>query len=396
MLSPARKLLLVALPAAIVSVIAALVIVEVWVRLAWDDRQGTPGFYLSDPVLGQRLAPGYDGWFAGAPVHINALGFRDSRDYTVEKPTGTYRILVLGDSVTFGHGALYETTYPYLLEQRLKAWRPDVSWEVWNLGVPGYNTRQELDYLRAVRARFAPDLVVVGFFVNDFTGNEPVPAPSFRTRATSVLQRFMQRRLYSYEFYKRTYLTMRWKVLTDPAGGQRVEHLATEQALLAPAANTEVPGAQQLTDVEHFDDEQVARFVCTGVPGIDPRTVEEWRARVRDPSSDLAPWVDALRGLQAESRHGSFPIVVFVNLAPDICQGEDRFYDGGMLGFDDALLEVVNGYLPAVSSARAFLHYRPSQMPAASAHAFGNANRVKADALFTFLRDRLHAAAPRR
>ena len=47
-----------------------------------------PGFYVSDPVLGIRLNPDYDGWFAGVPARINALGFRDHRDYDVAKPAG--------------------------------------------------------------------------------------------------------------------------------------------------------------------------------------------------------------------------------------------------------------------------------------------------------------------
>ncbi len=41
---------------------------------------------------------------------------------------------------------------------------------------------------------------------------------------------------------------------------------------------------------------------------------------------------------------------------------------------------------PAVSSTRAFLHRRPSQMPGADGHSIGNANRVKADVLFEYLR----------
>ena len=63
-------------------------------------------------MRGQRLAPNYDGWFAGVPVHINGLGFRDARDYALEKGPNTFRILVLGDSVTFGHGSVDEHTYP--------------------------------------------------------------------------------------------------------------------------------------------------------------------------------------------------------------------------------------------------------------------------------------------
>ena len=191
-----RKLLMVALPAVGVATLLSMALIEVWVRLSWDSKRGAPGFYVSDPMLGQRLSPGYDGWFAGVPVHINELGFRDRREYALKKQPGTFRIIVLGDSVTFGHGSLDETTYPFLLEQRLKAWRPDVNWEVWNLGVPGYNTRQELAYLEAVGQRYAPDLVVVGFYPNDYPNNEPIPEPSASRRAGSAAQRFMQRNLY--------------------------------------------------------------------------------------------------------------------------------------------------------------------------------------------------------
>ena len=87
---------------------------------------GLPGLFVPDPVRSMRLAPNYSGWFAGVPVHTNSLGVRDDREFPLEKAPNTFRILVLGDSVTFGHGSLYETTYPHLLEQRLRAWKPGV------------------------------------------------------------------------------------------------------------------------------------------------------------------------------------------------------------------------------------------------------------------------------
>jgi len=59
-------------------------------------------------------------------------------------------------------------------------------WEVWNLGVPGYNTRQELDLLRRVGPSHAPDLVIVGFYANDLAGNEVRPAPSWSRRVGSA------------------------------------------------------------------------------------------------------------------------------------------------------------------------------------------------------------------
>ena len=47
--------------------------------------------------------PDAPGTTYGKPVSHNAEGFRD-RAYAIPKPPGTYRILVLGDSFTWGVG----------------------------------------------------------------------------------------------------------------------------------------------------------------------------------------------------------------------------------------------------------------------------------------------------
>lgn len=382
-----RKVLFIALPAFVVAGLLSAALVEVWVRARWDDKRGTPGFYLSDPVLGQRLAPGYRGWFAGVPVSINSLGFRDDREYAVEKVPGTFRIIVLGDSVTFGHGTLSSTTYPFLLEQRLKQWRPAVKWEVWNLGVPGYNTSQELAYLREVGERYQPDLVIVGFYPNDFTANEPLVAPSVVRRIVSAIQRTMQKHLYSYEFYRSVYLTARWRFVADSAYREQMNNLAGEEALLN-RANGADSAAQQLTDVEFFDDQQVSSFVCPSATGPDARD-DRMRTRYLKQSPEVASWADAVRELQRLNREGRYRLMFFVNMAPQVCDGSDRFYDAGIMDDDALLNEVLGDGTPVVSSTAAYLHYRPSQMPAASGHAIGNANVVKADVLFKFLSERI-------
>ena len=76
----------------------------------------------------------------------------------------------------------------------------------------------------------------------------------------------------------------------------------------------------------------------------------------------------------------------FINMAPVICQTKDRFHDGGALADDAALQAILADGTPVASTTRAFLHYRPSQMPAAGGHSLGNANSVKADVLFEYLR----------
>ena len=363
----------------------AVVAVEVWVRWSWDERRGRPGFYVSDAVLGQRLAPNYDGWFAGVPVKINALGFRDDRDYGIEKPAGGFRILVLGDSVTFGHGTRSDTTYPYLLEQRLREWKPEIAWQVWNLGVPGYATSQELAYLERIGARYDPDLVIVGFYQNDLTGNEPPRSPPAMRRLAAAIQGWMQQRLYSYEFYKRAILTARWRLFTDESTRQRLEHLVTQEIPLTRRDYSAGDEGQQLTPVERFAPADVEAFRCEAQPVPDRRLSAHLREQLERPDGDTAAWLAAVRGFQRLAAEGKYRIVFFINMAPEVCQASDRFFDGGSLEFDEVLRSVLGQGTPVVSTVRDFLEFRPSQMPGASAHAVGNANRVKAETLFEFL-----------
>ena len=348
--------------------------------------KGQPGFFLSDAVRGQRLAAGYDGWFAGVPVHINSLELRDPREYDVAKKPDTFRILVLGDSVTFGHGSVYEHTYPYLTEQRLKAWRPDVDWQVWNAAVPGYNTSQELAHLVEVGDRFRPDLVVVGFFDNDLSDNHPIQSPGRLWVAAIRLLSVARRHVYSLELYKKVYLTLLWRVSGSTGSRRRLEHLGTEELLLA---NVDASGSveQRLTPYERLTDDEVRRVNCVYGMTPNPDTVP---AIERDPG--FPAWADAVRGFQRLAADGRYRVVFFVNDAPPVCHDlptTDLFYDGGSRAVDALYVRVLGDGTPVVSSYDAFLHMRPSQMPNAAGHSLGNANVVKADVLFEFLRDRV-------
>jgi hypothetical protein len=378
-----RRLVTVSVPALAVAILGAALAAEVWVRASWDVRRGQPGFFLSDAVRGQRLAAGYDGWFAGVPVHINSLELRDPREYDVAKKPNTFRILVLGDSVTFGHGSVYEHTYPYLTEKRLKAWRPDVDWQVWNAAVPGYNTSQELAHLLEVGDRFRPDLVVVGFFGNDLADNHPIQSAGLLQTAAMHLLSLARRHLYSLELYKRTYLTLVWRFSGSDDYRKRMAHLGTEESLLAAVSDASALPQQRLTSFTRLSDEQVAATKCIG--GMTPHS-EMIPALQREPG--YAEWVDAVRGFQRLNSEGRYRIAFFINEAPPVCPDGDYFYDGAR-AMHAFLLGLLGAGTPAVSSYEAFLHTRPSQMPNASAHSLGNANVVKADVLFDFLSRRL-------
>jgi GDSL-like lipase/acylhydrolase family protein len=375
-----RKILTISLPAIAVAGVLVLGAIEVWVRATWDPRKGNPGFFLSDAVRGQRLAAGYDGWFAGVPVHINSLELRDTREYDLAKPANAFRILVLGDSVTFGHGSVH--SYPELLEQRLKAWRPDVDWQVWNAAVPGYNTSQELAQLVEVGDRYRPDLVIVGFFENDLIENRPLRNPGvLRTLAARLLSQ-ARRHMYSLELYKKVYLTLVWRMSGSNEYRQRVAHLDTETALLASSSDASVLPEQRLTAFESLTAEQVRQINCVYGMKPSPATIPAMQH-----DRDFPAWLDAVREFQRLNREGRYRIVFFANDVPPACPDGDVFYDGGSKAIDEFFTRILGDGTPVVSSYDAFLRVRPSQMPNANAHPRGNANVVKAEVLFEYLRD---------
>ena len=100
-------------------------------------------------------------------VRTNSHGFRDY-EFTTAKQAGVFRIIAVGDSVTFGWQQEVGETYPKLLEEMLNR---EVGarhrFEVYNMGVGGYNSEQEAELVRAKGLQFNPDLILVGYVLND-------------------------------------------------------------------------------------------------------------------------------------------------------------------------------------------------------------------------------------
>jgi lysophospholipase L1-like esterase len=118
----------------------------------------------ADPDLVYRHRPGWSTSYQGVPVHFNELGLRERP--IPPREAGERRLLVLGDSVTFGWGVPVEETFPRLLEQTL-ARRAPGSVRVVNAGVGSYNTVQELAFLRRHGAAIDPDQVLLLYVNND-------------------------------------------------------------------------------------------------------------------------------------------------------------------------------------------------------------------------------------
>ncbi|MCB1800110.1 MAG: hypothetical protein KDI82_00335 [Gammaproteobacteria bacterium] len=110
-------------------------------------------------------------WTWGHRVDYNNLGFR-SADVEAEKPAGTRRIMVLGDSLTWGAGLAVDQRYTELLQTRLQHSQPGNRWQVANFGLAGGPTVTEAEILAEHLDHVQPDFIIVGYCVND-----PQPLP---------------------------------------------------------------------------------------------------------------------------------------------------------------------------------------------------------------------------
>jgi lysophospholipase L1-like esterase len=162
-------------------------------------------FYVPDPGLIVRLRPGVQGnfssfWSQGrdVPVTTNRDGFRGA-DWEPPDPQAL-RLLVFGDSVTFGFLLREEEAWPALLRARLEQ-RLGRRVQLRNLAVPGYSsTQSRILCERALQAPdFRPDLVLFASGWNDSFLNPVDDAAMQRSyaflhgSALGAIVRFLQR-----------------------------------------------------------------------------------------------------------------------------------------------------------------------------------------------------------
>jgi hypothetical protein len=92
---------------------------------------------------------------------LNNEGFNSSVDYSIDKPTGTFRILTIGDSHTFGLYVDPSKNYPKQLESNLNGRGcTKNNFEVINMGVPGYDLDYSIERFKSKGLKYSPDLVI--------------------------------------------------------------------------------------------------------------------------------------------------------------------------------------------------------------------------------------------
>lgn len=119
----------------------------------WSERFKDGDFYTFEK--GEGYPPGEEN---------NVDGLRDATR-PVETRDGLRRIVILGDSVTYGHGLDASQTFPQVLERKLREQGRDV--EVFNMGLPGWSTRQERIAYGRIARKYKPNLVVLAVCLND-------------------------------------------------------------------------------------------------------------------------------------------------------------------------------------------------------------------------------------
>ncbi|RME55705.1 MAG: SGNH/GDSL hydrolase family protein [Deltaproteobacteria bacterium] len=98
-------------------------------------------------------------------IRFNSQGFRDV-EHAPSPPAGGHRIVVLGDSFTLGEGVHFPDIYPRRLEALLKK-ACNCPVDVVNLSFMGAATYHEAILLEHKGLPLSPDIVIVGFVLND-------------------------------------------------------------------------------------------------------------------------------------------------------------------------------------------------------------------------------------
>ncbi|MFO0758126.1 MAG: SGNH/GDSL hydrolase family protein [Byssovorax sp.] len=163
--SPTVRLRRAASRAALVlgSISIALGIGEIVARIAFKPARSI-SWYHYDLRYGFRHREDADAttneWGDGKPwrFRTNARGFRGP-DWPDAPPPSTTRVLVMGDSFTFGNAVDEEGTYP-----RVAGATAGPGWEVRNAGVSAWGPQNALAYLETEGESIGASCLVYGFF----------------------------------------------------------------------------------------------------------------------------------------------------------------------------------------------------------------------------------------
>ena len=148
---------------------------------------------VDDPVVDYRRLPNLSWIDNNLRYDINSRGWRD-REHTFDKPPSTFRILSVGDSVTNGHGVNVEEIYTKRLEALLNESPPSPSrsYKLVLITQGALNSEQEAHLVEVEGLRYEPDLIVVGYVLNDPAEGASLRRDRERARQLSLVARLKE------------------------------------------------------------------------------------------------------------------------------------------------------------------------------------------------------------
>lgn len=220
-------------------------------------------------------------------VRINSKGLRDAeRPYA--KPPGARRLLMIGDSFTFGYGVEESQRFASLLQNSLRAHDPRA--EVIDAGVPSWSTADELLFLREEGWKYHPDAVVDCFYENDV--NENVERGLFSLRGGKLV---------ASERVATDHRPSGQAVTRDPINN-RILSVGSDQAAPGAAARAPEPGFW----ISHF---QLARLIRLSAFRARSRPSDPMPAR-RESAQQLCTRLFEEMRREAKARGARFVLVL--------------------------------------------------------------------------------------
>lgn len=148
----------------LISLTLAIFAAELICRFLSNSNDTDPTYKLEHPVLPFVMKPNSESvTLHGHTIKINSHGLRDF-EYPYQKPPGTFRILVLGDSVGFAYGQDMQDGFAKVLERQLNAAKNKTyaRIEVINAAHNGFHILDQYNYLRLYGLGYSPDALVMG------------------------------------------------------------------------------------------------------------------------------------------------------------------------------------------------------------------------------------------
>ena len=204
--------------------------------------------------------------------HTNRVGFRGPATFK-EK---ALRILILGDSYTFGWAVNDDEAYPGILEKYLTD--SGVQASVLNAGVPGFSTIQEEALLKEIAPKAKPHVVILSYVMNDAEPQQRAPVPPWL--------KFKGHFLWSFQAFRNTSKALNYVEGFEP---QSWKWRASRNAL---------------DGIRMYCEKEDIRLIIFILPGfqrefdasyplkIIHQKVSEWGKEVHVPTFDLFPYFE--------------------------------------------------------------------------------------------------------